>query len=123
MSGIWRFLHFCVSKVDSGRITMALLDGVDMAERSCSGRRLPRSTYSQASIFWTSLGGMDGHPGKAVKAEGLGRAKGPPLMVVEAIGVIEVLVAVAIVKLRWGPPDELKVGMPRPRISDTGGMV
>ncbi len=40
---------------------------VEAAERSCSGRRLPRSTYSHAIIFCTNFGGIAGQPGNAVK--------------------------------------------------------
>jgi len=71
MSGIWRFLRLCMSQANSGRMTtLAVVEDVESC-RSCSGRRSARSIYSHATIFFTSLWGMAGHPGKvAMGADG-----------------------------------------------------
>jgi len=103
--------------VDSGSITIELLVGVEIADCSCSGKRLFRSTYSQAKIFWTSFGGIEGHPGKAVNVVGVGA------MMAEDIGAGAGLVDVdtADAKLRWGLLEALKVGTPSMLIADAGG--
>ena len=66
MSGICLLLRRWVAYEDSGSTTKVSLDG-PAGDRSCSGRRSARSTYSRLVIFCTSFGGKEGVPGKIAR--------------------------------------------------------